>query len=224
MRALVAVAALWLVTAVPGCAGASRSSIASSTVQQLFSPDSSARDKAEQEILNSRKELTEALVAVIKDEKNRTLAVHRDSVLRAVYILGDMRAVEAIDVLTEYINLDDTPWLTGPRPFDEIVSSDQPCFADHFTNDLGRWRTAEALVKIGEPCIPAVLKRLSDANSEDYSLETCVRVLLELRGREGAAALVRGVLPKEQDAHKRKQLQNALDLIVKAKGPPEKQW
>ena len=123
------------------------------------------------------------MLDLVKDEQNRTLAANRDSVRRAVRLLGEMRATEAVDILAEFVDLDDMPMVVsaGGGPNGVVSTSKDPVLADHYNAPLGTWSTVAALVKIGEPSIPAVVKRLAKATAGDMSLQMG-GVLLELKG------------------------------------------
>jgi hypothetical protein len=128
-------------------------------------------------------------------------------VVKAVFILGQYRAIEAIPVLTDNIGLEDVPEKWGEAL---IISPGDRRGHNWEAKPLETWPTVHALVTIGEPCIPAVLKRLGTANT-GYASAACVRVLLELKGREEAMAMLRKAIAAEKDPEKSKWLKHGLD-------------
>lgn len=113
----------------------------------------------------------------------------------AAYYLGEMRLPEASDALAANIGLH----LTHP--------------VDHLTS-LMRPPAVEALVKIGNPSIPAVIRNLAesdDANVRDLSLKVLYRIdsdkdIVQLRLQKALAA--------EKDPQKQVRLQSALKIFA----------
>jgi hypothetical protein len=190
-------------------------STAKDIVQKLFAADAVSRQDAEKSIIAARKELIASLLQAIKDETNRTMAAKRGSTLAAVRILGELRAVEAADVLTEYITLPDDPEvLTLGVKADASRPSWVMGESSIFDRPLSNWQTVEALVAIGEPCLPSVMKRLQRSGADIRGIAACTRVLTELKGKEGAAALLKDALKTETNLNKREPLMKALALIT----------
>jgi len=212
-RTVVVVGVLLLFSALLAGAGDASDPWEIRAVRGICSPDEKVREKAQRDILEARAGMVAELVNIVKEEKARTELAQRCSALRAVYLLGELRAVEGSEVLSQFIEYSQRVGRSGEYV---LVSEGLPRYKDYYTRLLGEWATVGALVKIGEPCIPAVMKRLSEANVGPSVYEACGRVLLELRGRDGASAILKEALMKETDLKKRESLTAAYDWVTKA--------
>jgi len=212
-RTVVVIGVLLLFSALLAGAGDAPGPWEISAVRGICSPDMKVREKTQRDILEARARMITELVNIAKDEKNRTEIVRRDYALRACYLLGELHAVEGSQVLSQYIEYSERVGRSGQYV---MISEGLPRYKDYYSRPLGEWATVGALVKIGEPCIPAVMKRLSEANVGPSVYEACGRVLLELRGRDGAAAIIKVALTKETDLQKRESLKAAYDWVKKA--------
>jgi hypothetical protein len=128
-------------------------------IQDIKSSDERIRDRGVDSILNDRKATIEQLISLVDVEK----AEKQDEKTRiaAVYLLGDLRAVEAVPVLSKALSesLDDGATL-------DISRYDVPAFT--------------ALVKIGRPAVPAMIKNVETSDSQvlrTSSLDVLVHVL-----------------------------------------------
>jgi hypothetical protein len=74
----------------------------------------------------------------------------------------------------------------------------------------------DALIKIGEPCLIRIIKKIGEA---DHVTEhkACLRVLLALQGRETTEAMMKDALEKETDARKRTRRKNSLIMLSQMK-------
>lgn len=176
-------------------------------VQRLMSKDGKEMVAARDELIAARKELLRQLIGIIEEQKNR---INRQSSVRvAMYVLGEMRAVEAVDVLVKYIGF--------PRIYEGeagIVSLDGGTM---LYRDLNKIRSvyppADALIKIGEPCIDAVISKVGSAET-NYEREACLGVLVGLRGRDWTVETLTTAMEKETDAEKKRWLKRSLDALA----------
>ena len=167
-------------------------------VERLLSEDRAAIREAERELLAARGELVDELIAIVRTCVNDP--AKEESAKAAMRILGEMRAVEAAEVLASYV------------AFPQVVPYDPGGLAPERGGLRHFWPAAEALLKIGDPAIPRVVAKVP--TTDDITEQrTCLAVLVKLT--DGAA--VRGMLTQainlEQDGRRRARLEVALNLL-----------
>ena len=117
--------------------------------------------------------------------------------IEAAYYLGEMRYAEASDVLSSNITL---IWDYTAAPM------------NHLWPYVPEWGSAalEALVKIGSPCLPAVIRNL--AESDDVKTrELSLKVVYRIDGDKDIAGLrLQKALKAEKDMQKQARLQQAM--------------
>ena len=120
-----------------------------------------------------------------------------------MFLLGEMRAVEAGEVLAEYIG------------FPQVLPADVRDLVPERGGFRPHWLAAEALLKIGRPAISHVMRKLSET---DHTTErrACLAVLLALAGREDASAALTSTIKRETDLRKRSRLEQALGVLPRA--------
>lgn len=178
-------------------------------VKRLLSTAPDTREKAQQELLAARTKLISELIEIVADKQNYIQIATRDSVRRAMFILGEMRAIEATEVLVANIGFPDVlPRGAQEWPFASPPHTIASC-------PLKTWPAVEALIKIGEPSCKLVLDKLATttSSSEDGA---CIRVLFELLGRDRASAVLKDAIAGEQDSKRRERLSGALGLLLEA--------
>lgn len=153
--------------------------------------------KAYTRLLKERKKMTAELSAIIADPENH---VHRrESVRQAMYSLGGLRAVEGIDVLVTYIGF---PWLhhpdAGEYPGPARSGRNKPPLKG--SPEEPRWIAQQfpainALVAIGEPCIGAVITKLSKTDNVAEH-ELCTAVLKKLQRHASVRKKLKQAIPK----------------------------
>lgn len=111
--------------------------------QRLMSKDGEEIAGARDELVAARKTLIGQLIQIIEDKENRVY--NKTSVQTAMYILGEMRALEAIDVLIEYMGF--------PRIFEEgqlaPISVDGGTMGRSLKATRRIYPGVDALIKIG---------------------------------------------------------------------------
>ena len=173
-----------------------------SAVERLMSKDGQEVAAAQNELVASRKTLIGQLIQIIEDKENRVY--NKTSVQTAMYILGEMRALEAIDVLVEQLGF----------PFTENggVTVMHGGMMFQRLEDAGRmYPGVDALIKIGEPCLDAVLAK---QKSPVRRATPYVAVMVALRGREWTAQTLKATMQEETDLEKKKWLQRSLDVLA----------
>jgi len=195
-------------------------------IQHLYSSDRAVAKEAENDLIGQRVALTHELIEGI--EKHQAELREIDDPIRArdilrgidasVNVLGEMRSVEAVPILAAMIG------------FPRVIPEDIPAglhrawgayngslimsvrLIETWEDDIGRYSAASALVKIGEPCIPAVIEQLMGYQT----IHPCLLVLVGLRGAEGTEALLTQLL--EETADEKKKARYAITLEYLRKG------
>lgn len=170
-------------------------------VQRLISKDGEDVSTARDELVASRKTLIGQLIQIIEDKENRVY--NTTSVQTAMYILGEMRALEAIDVLVEQLGF--------PHTAEGGLTVMQGGMMFQRLKDAGRmYPGVNALVKIGEPCLDAVVAKLKSP----VIVTPYVAVLVQLRGRDWTVETLTTAMEKETDAEKKRWLKRSLDALA----------
>jgi hypothetical protein len=173
-------------------------------VERLLAGGSKEIGAARAQLIAARKRLIKQLIEIITEEQNRR--GKRAVVNSAMLVLGEMRAVEAVDVLVEYIG------------FPELIA---PGWATpHQIGGMGRGThrlpAVDALIKIGEPCLDAVMGKLAGTES-GLAQKACLRVLRGLRDREYVIYMLEKAVEKEKDPKRIENLQRAIERLTPKK-------
>lgn len=166
----------------------------SNIMEKLRSKDEELQREAKKEILTKRKELIEGLINILRDEKIKS--ENRSCALTAATILGELRATEAVEILAENMSLrKKSPIVSGPTLWLETA---YPCMG--------------ALIKIGKPSIPAMVKLISENDDEDI-LHYAGFVIKEIEGKKIGKLILVDALATETDKEKQKRLKIALEYL-----------
>ena len=115
----------------------------------------------------------------------------------AANYLGEMRASEAADSLA--------PRITIRGPFENE--------GFHFAPGGGSLSIMQALIKIGTPSIPAVMRNLAESDDEQGRMRS-VAVLSEIEGDKDVVQLqLQKAIDAQSDATKKARLQSALKML-----------
>lgn len=179
-----------------------------SIVTLLGSSDADTRCQAQKRILKERNNMIAELVALIDDPGNQ---FHRpDSVEKAMETLGAIQAIEGIDVLTQSIGF---PWKHHPGAKEQERRVPILNFGNIPRAD--RTPAVNALIAIGEPCVPKVIAKL--AESEDtFVLKACIAVLSRLDERVRVRETLQEALTQASDERAKRRIEFALQDIVQA--------
>lgn len=158
----------------------------------LWSDSREERDEAYWEFVSYvRLRVQEALKAL---EDVASPPTDNDARFVAIDLLGFVRAPEGVGVLAEFIAFQ------NPDPPDNLD-----------WKELSFFPAAQALVRIGEPSVPACLSKLLRAN--EVERRNVVAVLERLEGRHRARAMIRESLRKTNVDIYRTSLRKALKLL-----------
>ncbi|MHC4646344.1 MAG: hypothetical protein ACYTBJ_12660 [Planctomycetota bacterium] len=178
-------------------------------IERLLVDDSQTIKQAQDELVAARKELISRLVDIIGKVENRVKK--RASVRAAMYVLGEMRAVEGIDVLVEHIAF---PWVREPWPEWYPGPGVSGGTWQKGLKGIGKiFPAVDALIKIGEPCLGRVMQKLV---STDRMLEedACLGVLVGLREKMVVEQMLKEGAEKEPDPSKKKRFVRSLQTLT----------
>jgi len=166
-------------------------------VDSLISSDPVHIERVKEDMLATRKERVEGLIGIIKDKD--LLWNRPPTVMAAVQILGEMRAVEAAKPLVDIIRYPDVrpPW--GPRQYNSRTPWPKRMWPLPWWSAPEEGSVCEALVKIGRPCLPAVLETLSWTDDPTHT-GRCLQVLYFVLGRDGAESALRAAVAGKEEA------------------------
>ena len=174
-------------------------------LERLFSKDIIEIKMAQDELIAVRKDLIARLIDIIKVKENRLR--NQASVKAAIFILGEMRALEAIEVLVDHIGFPD---VYEGKPL--TVNIEARMLHRGIKNIGEVYPAAEGLIKIGEPCLdPVIIKLTSSVSATEQ--KACLAVLVGLRHQDFVIHMLKEAVNKETDTKKRDRLQNSLDLL-----------
>jgi hypothetical protein len=172
---------------------------------RLLSQEGTVRQEAKSELLAARAKLITDLSGIIRDHDNQLFRTA--SVKSAMLILGEMRAPEAAEVLASYIAF---PQKLPPAGRRVVVMRG---------GSATHWPAAEALIKIGAPCVPAVVDKLAHTDNSDEG-EACLAVLHALRERDSVSEALGKAIAQERDTKRRFRLEAGLRLLSEGKATP----
>jgi len=179
-------------------------------LQRLLSDDTHEIREAENEIITSRKRLIEDLKSMVGKSENRTR--RQLSVRAAILILGEMRAVECVELLVQNIEF---PYVREP---DSEPRPGPPVGAGTIGVGLKAversYPAVQSLVKIGEPCIDEIMKKLSVTNNV-AELNACLAVLVGLRDRPYVIGMLERAVEEETDPKHVERLQRAINELMR---------
>jgi hypothetical protein len=164
----------------------------------LISDIQEERISAQQAVLNSRKDRITYLLSVVNSpvEKGEPFFITSSSRNIAIYLLGKLRAREAV--------VDLTKWLT-PKPKQSQWRLDSLLLSP----------AGMALFEIGLPSVPYVVEVLKSAET-DGNIELrrqCVKIIVSIKGLPETDLLFEEALATESVSAKRDKLKAVLDLL-----------
>ena len=162
----------------------------------LLAEDQGIRQRAQENILARRTNDIFELVEIIKDPKNEQKI---DVVKRAIFCLGELRAVEATNALIDRLIY----------PYDKPILDEWTIGhnARAETRSVEEWYpAAAALIKIGRPCLPSVLAKVSQTD-DGTEIAVCSHILNTLCKKEELVLLVQKAAAAEVDLKRKERLQ-----------------
>lgn len=166
----------------------------------VASRDRAAREAAIQEVIKNRQQMILSFCEIV--HKKNAARYAGESRAAAAYILGEIRASEAVEALSSAL---------GENLFGFRVIKRLP--PPYESDDV----VLEALVKIGLPSVPEMTRNLCSTDNALIRRQS-VRVLNRVLGEEKRVQeLVDGLLEKEKDAAVRERLLQAKKIIAASK-------
>ena len=153
------------------------------------------RMSARQRVMSNRRETIQYLLSVLNSPVEEGEQFYASTTSRniAIFLLGRLRAKEAV---TDLI-----PWLT-PKPRQGLFVSEERVFSP----------AGEALVEIGLPSVPVVVKLLGSEGPISFKQE-CIKVIVGIKGLRETEFLFEDIIAAEADSAKRENLKAADDLL-----------
>ena len=181
-----------------------------STLERLLSNDVNVIEEAKDELITTRKHLIDGLIKIVNQKENR---IKREASVRAaIIVLGEMRAMEAVELLVDNIGF---PYvmepLSEPRPGPPAgMGTIRPGL-----NGIQKTYPAiGSLLKIGEPCLNAVINKMASTENVNEQ-KACLGVLIGLHHRDFIIKMLNDKLNKETVLEKRDRLKNGLNILTK---------
>jgi HEAT repeat protein len=142
---------------------------------------------------DERKNLIMALLSVFNDSSASNL-----NQCAAAYYLGEVKAAEAVDALAAKITLQLNIWSLNIHALPIIPKNS----------------AMEALIKIGDPSIPAVIRNLADSDDAQVR-KLSLQVLVRIDGDKDITQLrLQKALKAQTDSQKQARLQSALKALA----------
>lgn len=172
------------------CGFAMEPSDANLTLALLLSEDATQRERAWEQLSRENIDMASKLSAIVR---NPEYHIHnRDSVAKAISVLGTSRAVGGIDALVGHIGF---PFVKHPQAPDYPLPVGRPGVP------LEQLLPAvSALINIGEPCIDAVIAKLSTTDSI-LERKACTAVLMKLNRQTTIRAKLRSAIANASPRH-----------------------
>lgn len=162
-------------------------------VDLIKSEEPEKRIQGMKTLRQARQDVIQALIPILDGQFSAEMKED------AAKVLGEYRAVEAIDVLVRNIELDI-----------------RPRFIKGFLKDEDMHPISHALVKIGTPAVPAILTKITQTDNQAL-LKRCAQICLEIEGRDIAEIVIKRHSEKQTAADAKQRLTQALDEISKTK-------
>lgn len=123
-----------------------------------------------------------------------------DVKFHAAYILGEYRFEQAVDSLSQVITMEDK------RPV-SIQKSEQY---------RPRFPAAHALIRIGNPSVPAMIRNL-ECSADEKVQKLSLLVIIYIDGEEVAQAVLKSAIGKQDNPEKKAKLQLVLETVASGK-------
>lgn len=157
--------------------------------ERLSSEDSRTRNLAVDEILNEHKVLVDKLIALVDPANSGTNSY--DTQAAAAYLVGELRAAEAVPVLS--------------RALAEI-----PTVSIRFSMNryIEPWQTA--LVRIGRPSVPAMIENIEKTDDQQLQRRSVTVLVRVLGGRRHMFELLEKLESRSTDEKTTKRIEAAI--------------
>ncbi len=164
-------------------------------IGKIRSSNSALQEEGGRELLQQRKELISSLINILKQGDKNAKGEKRSSLVAAINVLGEMRATEAVDILVDYIKF---------QAIDELI------IFDRLTPPSEIFPAVKALIQIGKPSFPPVLRALKESTDEDVILLRWNSgwIILKVLGRKLGRTYLEDALQSETDPKKRARIED----------------
>ena len=142
----------------------------------------------------NRQQFTRRMLDILLDSKSSEL-----SKVAAVFCLGEIRAVDAVNPLAKQISLE---------------FNFRKYYWSNFPPDFPQYPAVDALVEIGNPSIPAVIRNLAESDTakvRDLSLQALTRIDVD---KDISQLRLQKALKAEKNPQKQARLQAAIKSLV----------
>jgi hypothetical protein len=168
--------------------------------------DQETRDAAQAAILAAREKTIDALLGFLQ-ERGRE-GMDTDSVRRAIYLLGEIRATKASYHLVDIIAF---PFMNAkaenPEPGPSVGMGILGKKAEEVLPAV------EALIKIGQPCLPDILQKIG-STTNIIEVKACLRVLIVLNGTAHAKEMLEAELHSNKNAQFHECILTAIRILT----------
>ncbi len=177
-------------------------------VAKVTSDIVSVQEEGVSGILEQRREMIDRLIEFLRNGDKNAMGAKRASLVSAIKILGELRAVEAAETLVTYI---------------DYFSGDRKAVFQRIRLPSEKYPAVKALVNIGRPAIPAIIHRLPELlaalqHEDDRRgrvLRNCAWVLFEIEGTEARLLHLKLALEREKDPARRAGIEALFEVMPK---------
>ena len=173
-------------------------------MEKIASQDTDAQIEGLDEILKNRRNIIDDLKTTLKTSDRNGNDPEQFSIIILINALGELRAVEAIPVLIDYIEYIPTPTRTHP-------SGIPPA---HFRLSAldEQYAAVRALIDIGNPSIPLVLEEMATTDSMVAILNSGW-VIHQIEGPKVTIIRLKEKLGEITDSTKRERIENLISNL-----------
>ena len=174
--------------------------LSSFAVNLLHAEDLKVDKDMQNQISTDREHLIQNLIKFVEyeaiHEKGRfTLGNHPRNI--AICLLGELRAIEAVDILIEELCY---------RP--EIRASGT--IKGERDSEIGPPSSFNALIKVGKPAIPQLQEKILITDKECYYCNSA-KLIIEIEGKESGVIILKSLLPKIDNNEKKIKVQQIIN-------------
>lgn len=166
------------------------------SIHKINSVDSNLQKEGMKDLLMQRQKIITGLIKILEHDgdipKGRKLS---PSLEAAMNVLGEMRAIEAVNVLMLYINFPsiDMPIVQKITSLDKIYPA------------------VKSLINIGMPSLHAVIQKVKDSDKSDATLVTkCRYIIFKILGAKLGQVYIEDVLNNEMNSKKQSRIRSLL--------------
>ena len=169
------------------------------SIEKIKTEDLGAQRQGLNEILSGREHIVAALTDYIRNANRKAEGPARSSIVTAIEVLGEIRAVDAIDDLVEFIDF--------PRSLQTIIRGHRR------VTEI--FPAGKALINIGRPSVNAIIDALeTKGKSEDVFLFNCRWIVSQIEGgRLAAQNRLKFDFDNESDPERRARIHRLLKYV-----------